>query len=130
MTLQPFNFEEFLLTNGEKTLVEFVKNDGICETPKAITENCWTYLEQYFVMGGMPAAVALWVDTGDLGTVIRRQLDILATYKNDFYKYAPKNIVPKLQYLWNNRPSLLSKENKKFVHTLLVRAYTKNHPPK
>jgi predicted AAA+ superfamily ATPase len=119
LTLQPFDFEEFLLANNEETLVDFVRNDGIREIPKAITEKLTDYLKLYYVIGGMPAAVASWIDTRDFSTVERRQLDILETYENDFSKHAPRNIVPKLRYLWNSVPSQLAKENKKFIYGLV-----------
>ena len=119
LTLQPFNFEEFLLANGEESLIDFVRSDGIREIPKAITEKLTDYLKLYFVIGGMPAAVASWVGTRDFSLVERRQLEILETYVNDFSKHAPKNIVPKLRYLWNSVPSQLAKENKKFIYGLV-----------
>ena len=119
LALQPFDFQEFLLANGEDALIEFVKRDGIREIPKAITEKFIDYLKMYFVIGGMPAAVASWINTRDFSIVERRQLDILETYENDFSKHAPKNIVPKLRYLWNSVPSQLAKENRKFIYGLV-----------
>jgi predicted AAA+ superfamily ATPase len=119
LTLQPFCFEEFLLANNEEALVDFVRNDGIREIPKAIAEKLTDYLKIYFVVGGMPGVVASWIGTRDFSVVERRQLDILETYENDFSKHAPKNIVPKLRHLWNSIPSQLAKENKKFVYGLV-----------
>jgi predicted AAA+ superfamily ATPase len=119
LTLNPLNFEEFLLANGEETLIEFVKNNGIHELPKVITEKLTDYLKQYFVIGGMPGAVNSWIDTRDYSVVERRLRNILGTYENDFSKHAPKNVVPKLRYLWNSVPSQLAKENKKFIYGLV-----------
>jgi predicted AAA+ superfamily ATPase len=119
LVLQPFNFEEFLLANNEDMIIEFVQRDEIREIPKAIVEKFTDYLKLYFVVGGMPAAVASWIDTRDFSVVERRQLDILETYENDFSKHAPKNIVPKLRYLWSSIPSQLAKENKKFIYGLV-----------
>ena len=121
LNLMPLNFEEFLVANGEQTLVEFVKSEslGFREIPGAITEKLTDYLKLYFVIGGMPAAVASWIETRDFGLVERRQLDILETYENDFSKHAPKNIVPKLRHLWNSVPAQLAKENKKFIYGLV-----------
>ena len=119
LLLQPFSFEEFLLANGEEALITFIRNDGINEIPKAITEKLTDYLKLYFVVGGMPSAVKSWFDTRDYSAVETRQRDILETYENDFSKHAPKNIVPKLRYLWNSVPSQLAKENKKFIYGLV-----------
>ena len=119
LSLQPLCFEEVLLANGEDALVGFIKSEGIREIPRAICEKMTDYLKLYFVIGGMPAAVATWIDTRDFSLVERRQLDILATYENDFSKHAPKHVMPKLRYLWNSVPSQLAKENKKFIYGLV-----------
>ena len=119
LTLQPFDFEEFLLANNESMLIKFIKDNGINELPKVMTDKFTDYLKLYFVIGGMPAAVVSWLDTRDFSVVEKRQRDILETYENDFSKHAPKNIVPKLRYLWNSVPSQLAKENKKFIYGLI-----------
>ncbi len=119
LTLQPLNFEEFLHANGEVGLIQFVIKNGLNEIPKIIAEKLTDYLKQYFVIGGMPAAVAAWLDTRDYSIVEDKQQDILETYVNDFSKHAPESIVPKLRYLWNSVPSQLSKENKKFIYGLV-----------
>ena len=119
LMLQPLNFQEFLIASGEESLIEFIVNDGINEIPKAITEKLTDYLKNYFIIGGMPGAVSTWIDTRDYSVAETRQRDILETYENDFSKHAPKNIVPKLRYLWNSVPSQLAKENKKFIYGLV-----------
>lgn len=119
LKLQPLNFEEFLLANGENLLIEFVRSNGMHEIPKAIAEKLTDYLKLYFIVGGMPAAAAAWMDTRDFSVVESKQLDILETYESDFSKHAPKGIVPKLRYLWNSVPSQLAKENKKFIYGLV-----------
>ena len=119
LNLLPLCFEEFLMANGEEAMINFVRNEGIREIPGAICQKLTDYLKLYFIIGGMPAAVSAWLETRDFGIVERRQSDILETYENDFSKHAPKNIVPKLRYLWNSIPSQLAKENKKFVYGLV-----------
>ena len=119
LTLQPLTFEEFLLANGEDTLIELVRNNGMNTLPKAITEKLTDYLKQYLIIGGMPGAVNSWIDTRDYSVVERRQSNILKTYENDFSKHAPRSVVPKLRYLLNSIPSQLAKENKKFMYCLV-----------
>lgn len=46
-------------------------------------------------------------------------LQILISYEQDFSKYAPNEIVPRLRMLWNSIPTQLSKENKKFIFGLV-----------
>ena len=119
LTLEPLSFKEFLLANGEDMLIGFVGSNGIREIPEAISGKLTDYLKQYIVIGGMPRAVAEWIETRDFSIVEKRQISILETYENDFSKHAPKNLVPKLRYLWNSIPSQLAKENKKFVYGLV-----------
>ena len=119
LSLQPLDFEEFLLANGEEALVEFVRESGICEIPQVIVEKLRDYLKLHLVIGGMPAAVHTWIEARDFSAVEKRQRDILETYEHDFSKHAPQRIVPRLRQLWNSIPSQLSKENKKFVYGLL-----------
>ena len=119
LTLQPLNFKEFLLANGEYGLIEFIQNNGIREIPKVMINKLADYLKLYFVIGGMPSVVSSWLDTRDFSEVESRQLDILETYENDFSKHAPRHVVPKLRYLWNSIPSQLAKENKKFIYGLI-----------
>ena len=119
LTLQPLDFEEFLLANGEEALIDFIRNDSFHDIPKAVSDKLLDYLKQYFIIGGMPGAVGAWIDSRDYAMVESRQRDILETYENDFSKHAPKSIVPKLRYLWNSVPSQLAKENKKFIYGLV-----------
>ena len=119
LSLQPFSFEEFLLANGEEALIRFIRSEGFREILKAITDKLTDYLKQYFIIGGMPAVVAAWVETRDYMEVELRQREILETYERDFSKHAPRQVVPKLRYLWNSIPSQLAKDNKKFIYGLV-----------
>ncbi|MCL1918550.1 MAG: ATP-binding protein [Peptococcaceae bacterium] len=119
LMLQPLSFEEFLLAHDEHMLIEFVRNEGLQELPKAITDKLTDYLKLYFIIGGMPSAVNTWLETRDFSLVEQKQYDILQTYENDFSKHAPPSVVPKLRHLWNSVPSQLAKENKKFIYRLI-----------
>jgi predicted AAA+ superfamily ATPase len=119
LTLNPLNFEEFLLSNGEDMLISFVRNEGVREIPKSISDKLTDYLKLYFIIGGMPGVVNSWLDTRDYSAVESRQRDILESYERDFSKHAPKGVVPKLRHLWNSIPSQLAKENKKFIYGLV-----------
>jgi len=47
------------------------------------------------------------------------QNKILKTYQNDFSKHAPKDILPRINIVWESLPSQLAKENKKFIYGIL-----------
>ena len=86
LNLQPLSFEEFLLANEERELVDFVKNQKLQKFPLAITNNLTDYLKQYFIIGGMPSSVVTWLSTRDFSEVEKKQNEILYTYEQDFSK--------------------------------------------
>lgn len=116
MTLQPLSFYEFLLANGEEQTIEFVKKYHAEGLPGTMIEKLNDYIKEYFIVGGMPKCVDVWVKSHDYQKVSNIQKDIIASYQNDFSKHAPKGIVPKIHHVWESIPSQLAKENKKFVY--------------
>lgn len=49
----------------------------------------------------------------------RNTKNLLDAYEQDFSKHAPSNIAPRIRQLWNNIPTQLAKENKKFIYGLV-----------
>lgn len=47
------------------------------------------------------------------------QHSVFASYKQDFSKRAPHEIVPRIRMRWNSIPAQLTKENKKFSNGLV-----------
>lgn len=86
--------------------------------PEMFREKYLDHLKKYFIIGGMPAAVSVWMDTKDFSEVTKVQRRLLRSYENDFSKHAPAATVPKIHHIWNSIPSQLAKENKKFVYGL------------
>ena len=64
----------------------------------------------------MPAAVKDYCQNQSLKSVRDIQNQILSDYKNDFSKHVPKDILPKVNIVWEAIPSQLAKENKKFIY--------------
>ncbi len=60
-----------------------------------------------------------YVEEKDLAEVRNIQKTLLKDYVQDFSKHAPNNIVPRIRQLWNNIPTQLAKENKKFIYGLV-----------
>jgi len=76
-------------------------------------------LKQYFFIGGMPEAVAAFIQRQDYNEVREIQLRVIAAYEQDFSKHAPNETVPRIRMLWNSVPSQLARENRKFVYGLV-----------
>ena len=89
--LGPMSFEEFLLaTNNEiklERLREFSLNEGFNE---ALHNSLMEDFRKYIVIGGMPGSIQAYLDSGSYLDVARVQEGILATYQDDFSKYATR----------------------------------------
>ena len=118
LTLYPLSFIEFLLAIGENGLVELIeKHDW--ELVNSFNSKLINYLRYYFYVGGMPEAVLHFSQNRDWKQVRKIQKEILSSYKNDFSKYAPKEILPRINMVWESIPAQLSKENKKFIYGVI-----------
>ena len=118
ITMYPMNLYEFLYACGEDMLVEYIeKNVNINEPmPKMFEDKLKTLLKTYFVTGGMPEVVKVWIDTKDIEEVERKQDDILNSYELDFAKHAPATDFPKLSLIWKSTPGQLARESGKFIY--------------
>lgn len=114
----PLSFEEFMMALGKGALLEALKSmDWTLVT--AFKEQYIDLLRQYYYVGGMPEVVNCYVESGDFAQVRSLQRDLLSSYDADFSKHPPLEIVPRLKMVWNNIPSQLAKENKKFIYSAL-----------
>ena len=115
LTLQPFSFEEFLINLDENALVMALKEQK-WDIIESFHEKLIQYLRLYYYVGGMPEAVKSYIETKNLEEVRNIQNNILIGYENDFAKYAPIEIVPKIRMVWQSILGQLAKENKKFIY--------------
>jgi uncharacterized protein len=115
MKMYPMSFFEFLENIGENLLKEHLeaKNWQIMDT---FHEKLIDLLKYYYFIGGMPEAVATYIEYGDLNTVRAIQEKILMGYENDFSKYAPIYATSKIKLVWHNLISQLTKDNRKFFY--------------
>lgn len=114
MTLYPFSFSEFLHAVNEQQLAELITTKP--DTNLTFFHDKLThFLRLYYFIGGMPEAIATYVQTNNLDEVRAIQNKILTGYENDFSKHAPKAIIPRVRMVWNSILAQLSKENKKYI---------------
>ena len=120
LDMGPMTFKEFLLASGDDNLVRYMESiDTIENVPDAFAEPLIEKLKMYFVVGGMPEAVKVWVEDGEIKEVDIVQLDILESYEADFGKHVPYPDVPKISLIWKSLPSQLARENKKFLYSVV-----------
>ncbi len=102
--------------NGE--LVKLIKSNDT-DMITVFADKLKSYLKQYFYIGGMPEIIASYIQNKDFNEVRKKQKVLLEAYEQDFSKHAPNNVVPRIRQLWNNIPTQLAKENKKFIYGLV-----------
>ena len=118
LRMYPLSFYEFLLAIGKERFAKILKKHDYQMI--ASFKNIYIdALKSYYVLGGMPEVVDTFAKNNDYNEAIAIQKKILNTYEQDFSKHAPNEIVPKIRMLWNNIPSQLAKENKKFIYGLV-----------
>ena len=118
LNMGPMTFSEFLLACGDENLVEYIKSiDSIETIPDAFANPLTEKLKIYLTIGGMPEAVKIWSEEGDISEVDRILSAILDSYESDFGKHAPNFDVPKIRRIWTSLPSQLARENKKFLYS-------------
>lgn len=118
--LYPLSFLEFLEALNEGQLKKYIEEIFHVEPllPN-LHEKLLQYFKYYLFIGGMPEAVAEYINSGDLNKVRTIQQEILKAYSLDFAKHAPKENIMKISMVWNAIPSQLAKENKKFIYSLI-----------
>lgn len=103
---------------GENELLRLLEERDL-ELIKVFKTKYIETLKQYYFIGGMPEVVYNFTKNRDYKQAREIQNKILYSYEQDFSKHAPNDIVTKLRMIWNNIPSQLAKENRKFIYGLV-----------
>lgn len=118
MDLHPLSLTEFMIALGKEKHVELF-HSGDYDMMSTFKLDFIDILKQYYYVGGMPEAVAHFVENKDFNEVRAIQERILTAYEQDFSKHAPYETIPRIRMLWNSIPSQLTKESKKFLYGLV-----------
>jgi len=112
--MYPMSFDEFLLAMGEELIFQKKTASFRNPLPEPIHKKLLELLKKFILVGGMPEAVAYYVEKSDF-TGAREILDDLATtYYDDFSKY--KKRAPLLR-IRNVFESVISQVGRKFVYS-------------
>lgn len=89
--MYPMTFDEFVIANGEQGLLE-MRNLAMVDVPLDVPfhEKLINLFRIYLIVGGMPEAVSVWVNTHDFNRCYKTHQDIILTYEDDFNKYNRK----------------------------------------
>ncbi len=119
LTLYPMSFYEFLLAMGEENGLAKILSEKQFDMMAVFNEKFKEYLKYYFYVGGMPEAVEAFAQERDWKKARSIQNKILKNYRGDFSKHAPKEILPRINMVWDTVPAQLAKENKKFIYGVI-----------
>ena len=115
MKLYPMDFEEFLWAQGNEMLMDMIRRCYDTGKPmgQVMHRKAMDYFRQYMIVGGMPQAVAEYVQSRDFDKVDQVKRDILTLYRSDIAKHA-QGYEMKVQSIFDEIPAQLQKHEKKF----------------
>lgn len=121
VTMYPMTIDEFFIANGEKELVNMIREsfDTNNPLPSVLHEKAMSLYKEYLAIGGMPECVMLSIQTKDYILVRNAQNDILTSYLNDMSKYNTANKIKKTRLVYDNITVQLSKKNTRFQYKLI-----------
>ena len=116
-TMYPLDFEEFMKSNNfSDEVIEHLRNgyDKLSPVDDFIHQQTMKLFHLYLIVGGMPAAVDIYLKTNNIAKVIEVQKSIIDLYKKDIAQYDPKEKLY-LDEILMLIPSEINSKNKRFV---------------
>ncbi len=128
--MQPMSFREFLWASGigEDQIVYlrdcFVKREPVDET---INDRLLELFKDYIRVGGMPKAIARYLETNDYWAAFDIDADLLKEYQDDFGQHLndaeeirqDPTLAARIQRVYDSLPWQLAKNNRKFFFNLV-----------
>jgi hypothetical protein len=116
-TMYSLDFEEFLWAKGyDDGQINGWLQKMVDVTPLSTTEMqvLSDLFRDYIVVGGMPAVVCSYLESGNFSGILAKQRQLLLDYEEDITKYAAGLDKAKIQNIYNHLSVFLGQSNKKF----------------
>ncbi len=116
LQMYPMDFEEFCIANGvQENVLSYLKDCFEKKQPvtSSIHRTMMELFRYYVIVGGMPEAVRIFIDSHDMGQVAAVQKDILRLYRQDIGRYALEGKT-KITDIFDRIPSQLDDKNRRF----------------
>lgn len=111
--LYPMSFCEFLRAMGEQSLAEYIENWQVGDDLSALIHRKLTgLLRQCMAVGGMPEVVSAFSQAGDYRQCEIIKQDLLATFSDDFAKYARHQDQELIRLVFRKSPTLIGRKVK------------------
>jgi predicted AAA+ superfamily ATPase len=119
--MYPFNFSEFLCACGYELLDQEIKQHKTT-TPllEMYHSKAIDLLKTFLLVGGMPEAVAKYVETGNILDAQNVLSDLITTLKDDFQKYRNRIPILRLNVIFNN---LTNQVGQKVIYSNVTKEY-------
>ncbi|MCI6703668.1 MAG: AAA family ATPase [Erysipelotrichaceae bacterium] len=114
--MYPLSFKEFIKVLGvSNEIIDILKQSykNRTEVDTFIHNKLIDLFNLYLIVGGMPEAVSIYIETNNLEKVSKIHEKIIRLYKQDFSKYEVNNKL-KLKEIYDAMPSQLDQKNKRF----------------
>ena len=119
LNMGPMQFEEFLLAMNRERLRQWLCDYTIdVPVPDEIHHELLRFLRQYLVVGGLPATVKVFAENESNRECEQVQQSIIATYRDDFSKYASKVKHRRVEKVFAGIPRLVGR---KFMYSQIER---------
>jgi len=115
ITLRPMDFEEFLWATNQKMLADFIRQRFSERQPvtAGLHRQLMMAFRQYLIVGGMPQAVACFLQDQDFTRVDEQKREILSLYSDDMNKFSGR-LGLKVARVFDAIPSQLQRHENKF----------------
>lgn len=114
--LYPMNFHEFLLALDDQRSLKIINEINTkLKLPMIIHEHLWQLLKIYFITGGLPEVVNIYIQNQSnlsqaLNLVREKQNMLITAYNADFAKHSGKINSMHINRVWHSIPEQLAKE--------------------
>lgn len=114
LMLHPFDFEEYLWAKGEEALSSAIRDAFVANTPleQPLHEKAAALYREYLLVGGMPASINRFLQTGSLEEAAVVQREILDNYIADMAKYASAAETVQIRTCYRSIPAQLQESRK------------------
>lgn len=108
MYMHPLSFLEFLAAGGHRSLIGAILQGE--EFSEVIHHKLLDLVGEYLAIGGMPEAVSKWVESKNPKQCFQVHHNLIASYRQDFEKYATKYQVPCVETLFQQLPHFIGEQ--------------------
>lgn len=115
LSMYPLTFKEYL-RNADEALSGCLDDHDV-DMLDVFKDRFIDHLKTYYLIGGMPEAVDIFLTTNSYEKAREVQERLLYDYEHDFSKYVDPLLAEKIRLVWESAPSQLGRENKKFLYS-------------